>query len=150
VTGGGKGRPNVRDEIVRISVEQDETSRKIVRRRLTWEGPRQRLEEADLRDAVILLKGPFDVLFEFSERTATGRLIWMDHWTGETGLPQSVRLTLRDVTTGAILLNAGEFPIHANAPIDCALGRVDCLSVAAAPTVSGDAVAATQHDPAKL
>jgi type II secretion system protein J len=150
ITGGGRGPGAARDEIVRISIEQDDASRKIVRRRLAWKGPRQRPEEAELRDPVILLKGPFDISFEFSKPMATGGVAWQDQWTGETGLPQAVRLTLRDAATGAILLKAGEFPVHANAPIGCAIGKEDCLAIANAPAVAGNGAAGPQQAAAKL
>jgi prepilin-type N-terminal cleavage/methylation domain-containing protein len=131
ITSGGHAAGPQGEEVVSLTVEQADTFSQLVRHRLPWLGPRMRLEEARPEDSVILLKGKFDISLSFSELTDDGKLIWQDRWSGEKGLPHSVRLNLRDFETGADLLAGAEFPIHANAPSSCATGEVDCLSLAA-------------------
>ena len=130
ITGGGRESGPQGEEIVQYSVEREDDSSRLVRRRAPWPGPRMRLDEADLQDAVVLLSGPFDISFGFSELTPAGAVVWRDGWTGAEGLPHSVRLTLRDPTTGGDLLAGGDFPIRANAPMTCVSGKADCLSPA--------------------
>ena len=129
VTAGGRASEPQGEEVVGISVERGDEGTQLVRRRAAWRGPRMRIEDAKLQNAVILLKGKLDLSFSFSELMPNGTLIWHDHWTGEAGLPHSVRLNLRDSATGADLLKAVEFPVYADAPASCAEGKEDCLSL---------------------
>jgi prepilin-type N-terminal cleavage/methylation domain-containing protein len=129
VTAGGRASGPQGEEVVSMTVERGDELTQLVRRRSAWHGPRMRLTEARLQDAVILFKGKFDISFSFSERDQNGKLVWRDRWTGETGLPHSVRLNLRDDMTGANLLAGAEFPIHADAPAACTAGEADCLSL---------------------
>ncbi len=131
VTAGGRASGPQGEEVVSITVETGDELTQLVRRRSAWPGPRMRLEDAKLQDAVILLKGKLDMSFSFSELMQNGTLVWHDCWTGETGLPHSVRLNLRDGVTGAGLLMAAEFPVYADAPAACTEGKADCLSLAA-------------------
>ncbi|WP_020175960.1 prepilin-type N-terminal cleavage/methylation domain-containing protein [Methyloferula stellata] len=131
VTSGGKAAEPQGEEIVSLAIEEGEGFTQLVRRRAPWRGPRMHLEDAQPDDPVILLRGKFDISFSFSELADGGELIWRDDWTGETGLPHSVRLNLQDRTSRAAGLVGAEFPIHANAPTACAIGEIDCLSVAA-------------------
>ncbi len=130
VTAGGRASGPQGEEVVSLTVETADDLTQLVRRRSAWLGPRMRVEDAKLQDAVILLKGKLDISFSFSELTPNGTLVWQDRWTGETGLPHSVRLSLRDGTTGADLLEAAEFPVYADAPATCAKGKAACLSLA--------------------
>lgn len=132
VTGGGKAAGPQGEEVISISVEEGDGFAQIVRRRSAWSGPRMHLEDAQPDDAVVLLKGKYDISFSFAEATDSGQAIWHDSWTGEKGLPHAVRLNLRDSETGENLLAGSEFPIHADAPADCDTGQSDCLSLAKA------------------
>lgn len=131
VTAGGRASGPQGEEVVSITVETSDEFTQLVRRRSAWLGPRMRLEDAKLQDAVILLKGKLDMSFSFSELMKNGTVVWYDRWTGEKGLPHSVRLNLRDSVTGAGLLMAAEFAVRADAPAACTAGKPDCLSLAA-------------------
>jgi prepilin-type N-terminal cleavage/methylation domain-containing protein len=129
VSGGGKARGPIGEEIVSLTVEEGDDFTQIVRRRTDWPGPRLHLEDASPGDPVILLKGNLSISFKFSEIGKDGARVWHEAWTGEHGLPHSVRLDVRDRATGADLLVGAEFPIHADAPPACALAQADCLSL---------------------
>ncbi|WP_020174940.1 prepilin-type N-terminal cleavage/methylation domain-containing protein [Methyloferula stellata] len=117
------------EEVVSIAVELGDGFSQIVRRRAAWPGPRLLLRDAHLEDPVILLKGPFEASFSFSELTEDDQLVWHGDWDGKNGLPHSVRLNLRD-STGAAILTGAIFPIRADAPATCAGGEKECLSIA--------------------
>lgn len=121
------------EEVVSIVVELGDGFSQIVRRRAVWPGPRLLLRDAHLEDPVILLKGPFEASFSFSELTEDDQLIWHGNWDGKNGLPHSARLNLRD-STGAAILTGAIFPIRADAPAACAGGEKECLSIAANTT----------------
>jgi prepilin-type N-terminal cleavage/methylation domain-containing protein len=131
VTAGGKAAGPQGEEIVSMTVEPGDEFEQLVRRRVAWRGPRMHLEDARPGDPVILIKGKLSISFAFSELTKDGKLVWHDSWTGDNGLPHSVRLNMRDGMTGANLLAGAEFPIHADASPACTAGKVDCLSLAA-------------------
>ncbi len=131
VSSGGRAAGPQGEEVVSLTVEQMDRGAQLVRRRLPWLGPRMGLDDARPEDSVILLKGRFDAAFAFSELAEDGTLTWQDRWSGEKGLPHSVRLRLRDMETGAGLLAGAEFLVHADAPLSCAGGESDCLSLAA-------------------
>lgn len=119
-------------DVVGLSVETLDGVTELVRRRTIWTGPRMHLDDAALSDAVVLIKGKFDITFAFSDLTADGKLTWHDGWTGEDGLPHSVRMTLQDASAGPDVRINAEFPIHADAQASCATEKRDCLSLAAA------------------
>jgi type II secretion system protein J len=127
VTGGDKAPVAQGEEIVEYSVEQDDKTSQLVRRRAAWPGPRLSLGDADLQDPVIVLKGNFDISFQFADQDSDGERVWRAEWAGDQGLPRAMRLTLRDRESGADLLPDGSFPIWANAPMGCDLDE-NCLS----------------------
>ena len=130
VTAGGRAAGPQGEEVVSLSVETIDGFAQLVRRRSAWLGRAMRLADAKPQDPVILLKGKLDLSFSFSELMPDGTLVWHDRWTGETGLPHSVRLNLRDGATGSDLMQALAFPIHADAPASCTKGKAACLSLA--------------------
>jgi type II secretion system protein J len=130
ITGGGREAGPQGEEVVSLTVEQGDEQTQLVRRRVPWLGPRMHLEDVQPRDPVILLKGKFFISFGFSELTKEGKIVWHDRWTGENGLPRSVRLNVRN-EEGADLLVGAEFPVRADASAACVAGGADCLSLAA-------------------
>jgi type II secretion system protein J len=134
VTAGGKASGPQGEEAVSLTVESGDDFVQLVRRRAAWIGPSMHLEDVRLGDPVVLLKGKFAISFKFSELTKDGKLEWHDRWTGEGGLPHSVRFIMRDGMTGADHLAEADFRIYADAPAGCAAGSEDCLSL----TVSDD------------
>jgi prepilin-type N-terminal cleavage/methylation domain-containing protein len=129
ITTGGKVAGPQGEEVVNLTVEPGDSFTQLVRRRTPWLGPRMHLTDARTGDAVVLLKGKYDMSFSFSERTDDGHLIWHNEWTGNKGLPHSVRFNLQDSATGTTLLAGAEFPIKVDAPAACAEGEIDCLSL---------------------
>jgi type II secretory pathway component PulJ len=118
-------------EMVGLSVETQEGVTELVRRRAAWADPRIHLADAALGDAVVLVKGKFDITFAFSDLAPDGKLTWHDSWTGENGLPHSVRMMLQDASSGPEPRIEAEFPIYADAQASCATGKRDCLSLVA-------------------
>ncbi len=129
-------------EMVALSIKTQDGVTELVRRRAAWAGPRMRLEGAALQDAVVLIKGKFDIAFTFSDLSA-GKLTWHDIWTGENGLPHSVRMTLQDASSNPEHRIDAEFPIHVDAQASCATGKRDCLSLVAIPEPSASSPSAT-------
>lgn len=132
ITGGGRARRVPGDEVVSLSVESEDGVTKLVRRRARWNGPQMRFETVQTKDAVVLLSGKFNISFAFSQRDPDGHITWFDRWSGENGLPHSIRMTLVDDTAGSAVEVRAEFPIHADAPPACAIGKAKCLTLAAA------------------
>jgi prepilin-type N-terminal cleavage/methylation domain-containing protein len=131
----GAGRAASRsldDDLISLMVEEDGEISRLVRRRVTWPGPRARFEDVAPQDPVVLIEGKLDISFIFGRFTPDGALAWQASWDREGVLPQYVRLNLRDRSTGANLLGEADFMIRANAPAAC--GQADavvaCLSVA--------------------
>ena len=106
------------EEVVSLTVEQDEDVARLVRRRAPWNGPRTRFEDITLQDPVVLLEGKFLMSFAFG-RLADNGLAWSDDWRGQV-MPRFVQLKLRDRRTGADLLPGTEFLIRADASAGCA------------------------------
>jgi len=127
VTGGDKAPRSQREEVVEYVVEPHDNFSQLVRRRSPWPGPRLAIDQADPQDPVILLKGDFDIAFQFSDVSPAGEIIWRDEWAAGQGLPRSVRLTLRDRQSGVDLLADNDFPVRANAPMACDSDK-DCFS----------------------
>ena len=118
------------DEVVVLTVEQDDKVMRLVRRRAAWPGPPARFEDIAPQDPVVLIEGKLDITFVFGRVTPERGLAWYSSWIGESTLPRFVRLILRDRTTGNDLLGEADFAIRANAPAGC--GRpnaaVSCLA----------------------
>ena len=146
ISGGGRAARSPGGEVVRLTVENGEGgSTELVRRRAAWPGPRLRLAEASPQDPVVLLKGTLAISISFSPRMPDGRLAWVTHWNGETGLPHSVRLNLRDAESGADLTAPPEFPLYADAPANCATAAAKCLSLAAKDADTANPAAQGAH-----
>ncbi len=129
ITAGGNAVRGWAEEVVSLTSEPGNGMTRLVRRRAAWTGPRMKLEDAEPDDPVILLKGDFLIGFSFSELTKDGRIVWHDTWTGELGVPRSVRVNFHDTETDTDLLPGMEFRIHADAPVACASGKSGCLSI---------------------
>ena len=117
---GGVGANQSGEEVVSLTVEQEDDVSRLVRRRAPWFGPRTRFEELSFSDPVTLLEGKVLISFAFGQITQDGTLAWSDAWQGQASLPRFVRLNLRDGATGADLLPETEFVIRADASGGCA------------------------------
>jgi prepilin-type N-terminal cleavage/methylation domain-containing protein len=107
------------EEVVSLTVEQDEDVARLVRRRAPWNGPRTRFEDITLQDPVVLLEGKFLMSFAFGRLSQDNALAWSDDWRGQM-MPRFVQLKLRDRLTGADLLTGADFVIRADASAGCA------------------------------
>jgi prepilin-type N-terminal cleavage/methylation domain-containing protein len=101
------------EEVVSLTIDQEDDVTRLVRRRAPWFGPRTRFEELTFGDPVTLLDGKFLISFAFGQVTGNGTLTWNDSWKEQANLPRFVRLNLRDRATGADLLPGTEFVIRA-------------------------------------
>ena len=117
---GGVATNQSGEEVVSLTIEQEDDVTRLVRRRAPWSGPRTRFQELTLGDPVILIDGKFLISFAFGQITQNGTLAWSDEWKGQASLPRFVRLNLRDRATGADLLPGTEFVIRADASGACA------------------------------
>jgi len=124
------------DELVVLTVEQEDKVMRLVRRRAAWPGPRTRFEDIAPQDPVVLIEGKLDITFVFGRLTPDRGLAWYSSWVGEAALPRFVRLILRDRATGNDLLGEADFVVRANAPASCgrATAAVSCLADAAGAT----------------
>jgi general secretion pathway protein J len=142
VTAGGVASGPQGEEIVSLTAEDGETgTSRLVRRRAAWLGPRTRFETETLQDDVTLIEGKIDIGFGFGRFEPDRTLIWSNSWTGELRLPRSVRVTLRDRTTGIDLLRGADFVIRSDASRACAEANAksSCLSVTASSQKSAPA-----------
>ena len=128
------------DEVVVLTIEEDGSVMRLVRRRAAWPGPRTRFEDIAPQDPVVLIEGKLDIAFVFARMTPERALTWHSSWIGEWTLPRFVRLILRDRVTDSDLLGEADFAIRANAPPGC--GRpgagVACLAAAPAQTSTSE------------
>jgi hypothetical protein len=120
------------DEVIALTVEQNDGAIRLVRRRAPWTGSYVRLADAAPSDPVVLIDGNVDMAFVFARVASNGALEWSENWIGQAALPRFARLIVRDRVTGRDLLGEADFTIRADAPAAC--GRPDatptCLSLA--------------------
>jgi prepilin-type N-terminal cleavage/methylation domain-containing protein len=131
----GSESASVAEEVVSVAVETADDTTQVVRRRAIWRGPRARLDDAVLQDAVVLVAGRFDAAFAFARMMPQGALTWSNSWSAEQTLPRLVKLSLRERATGIDLLGGAEFVVRADASSACARpgARANCLSGAPDP-----------------
>jgi hypothetical protein len=117
-------------EIVNVTAQVVEETTELVRRRAPFGDPRMSIDQAVLRDEVVLLAGRFDAAFTFARQTPDGAITWSNTWIGEQSLPLLVKLSLRERATGIDLLGGAEFVIRADAPPACAAAGIgaECLT----------------------
>jgi general secretion pathway protein J len=126
VTGAPPG-----DEVVMLTIEQDEKVMRLVRRRASWPGPASSFDDVAPDNPVVLIEGKWSISFLFGRLTPERALAWHSSWIGEAMLPRFVRLMVRD-SNGRDVLGEADFVIRADAPATC--GRSDasvsCLTAA--------------------
>jgi general secretion pathway protein J len=86
--------------------------------------------QIDFTDPVVLMRAPYRLSFAYAGRDD----VWMDTWRNAAELPATVRLTVRDTTTGRTLALTTATAIHVTLPASCAaLAKgANCANVAAA------------------
>jgi general secretion pathway protein J len=119
------------DEVVMLTIEQDEKAMRLVRRRASWPGPTSSFDDVAPDNPVVLIEGRWSISFLFGRLTPERALTWYASWIGEAMLPRFVRLLVRDLN-GRDVLGEADFVIRADAPATC--GRSDasvsCLTAA--------------------
>jgi prepilin-type N-terminal cleavage/methylation domain-containing protein len=132
VTGAPPG-----DEVVMLTVEQDEKVMRLVRRRASWLGPASRFEDVAPDNQVVLIEGKWNISFLFGRLTPERALTWYASWIGEAMLPRFVRLVVRD-SSGRDVLGEADFVIRADAPATCGRSDASASCLTAAPAGIAD------------
>jgi prepilin-type N-terminal cleavage/methylation domain-containing protein len=138
VTGAPPG-----DEVVMLTVEQDESVMRLVRRRASWPGPTSRFEDVAPDNPVVLIEGKWSISFLFGRLTPERGLAWYSSWIGEAMLPRFVRLLVRD-SSGRDLLGEADFVIRTDAPASCGRSDASVSCFSAAPAGVADVGRPTQ------
>ena len=82
-------------------------------------------------DQVVLIRVPFRVSFSYA---GTDR-VWQPTWRGQMQLPDMIRITVRDGTTGQVLDVSTAAVPRVNAPAECARAKspAACLTARLKP-----------------
>jgi general secretion pathway protein J len=112
--------PNTRPglEIVRLVEKADSQGLALVRERAPFT-PRPSDAQIRFADQVVLIRSPFRVTFSY----AGPDQVWQPDWRGQMQLPEMVRITVRDGTTGQVLNISSAALVHVNAPAECARAK---------------------------
>jgi general secretion pathway protein J len=112
--------PNTRPglEIVRFVEKADSQGLALVRERAPFT-PRPSDAQIRFADQVVLIRSPFRVTFSY----AGPDQVWQPDWRGQMQLPEMVRITVRDGTTGQVLNISSVALVHVNAPAECARAK---------------------------
>jgi prepilin-type N-terminal cleavage/methylation domain-containing protein len=132
VTGAPPG-----DEVVMLTIEQDEKVMRLVRRRASWPGPTSRFEDLAPDNPVVLIEGKWSISFLFGRLTSERGLAWYSSWIGEAMLPRFVRLIVRD-SNGRDVLGEADFVIRSDAPASCGRSDASVSCFTAAPAGVAD------------
>ncbi|QOZ27271.1 prepilin-type N-terminal cleavage/methylation domain-containing protein [Bradyrhizobium sp. CCBAU 51753] len=120
---GPSSRPGL--EIIRLIEKADADGLALVRERAPF---RPMPSDAQIRfaDQVVLVRAPYRVSFAYAGLDQ----VWQPTWSGQTQLPNMVRVSVRDATTGQVLAVSSAAIVHVNAPADCARAKnaVTCLA----------------------
>jgi prepilin-type N-terminal cleavage/methylation domain-containing protein len=116
------------EEIVSLSIEPTGDITRLVRRRAPWRGPSGRFGEVTPQDPVILIEGNYDMSFSFGKANPEGRMTWTSNWSDTKSIPQSVRLVIRDRTSGVDILPRAEFRLRSDMMVCCGFGGPGCES----------------------
>jgi prepilin-type N-terminal cleavage/methylation domain-containing protein len=135
VAAGGVAARGRGEEVITLTVENNDGVTRLVRRRAPWSGPRDKIEDLAAEDPVVLIEGRVDIAFALGRVAPDGSLTWSNVWSGESVLPRFVRVTVRDRATGVDLLAAAEFVVRSDAPPACGQegATAGCLSGVSTP-----------------
>jgi general secretion pathway protein J len=119
--------PNTRPglEIIRLIEKADAQGLALVRERASFV---PMADDAQIRftDQVVLIRSPFRVSFSY----AGPNQVWQKEWRGEKQLPDKVRISVRDISSGQVLAVSSAAIVHVNAPAVCARAKnpAQCLA----------------------
>ena len=109
---GPNSRPGL--EIIRLVEKADAQGLAMVRERAQFT-PRPSDAQIRFADQVVLIRSPLRVTFSY----AGPDHVWQSDWRGQMELPDMVRVTVRDGTTGQVLAVSRAATVHVNAPAEC-------------------------------
>jgi general secretion pathway protein J len=126
--------PNIRPglEIVRIAELSDKNGIALVRSTKPFAPfvPNTvSVKQPDFANPVVLLRSPYRISFAYAGRDG----IWKNTWQNATELPATIRLTVRDATSGRTLSVSTTALVHVDMPAACASGKSkdDCIGLPA-------------------
>ncbi|GLR85442.1 general secretion pathway protein GspJ [Bradyrhizobium iriomotense] len=125
---GANVRPGL--EIVRLIEKADAQGLALVRERAPF-APMPSDGQIRFVDQVVLLRAPFRVTFSYSGPDQ----VWQPTWRDQPQLPERIRLTVRDSTTGQVLAVSGAVMPHITTPAECARAKnpATCVTARARP-----------------
>jgi general secretion pathway protein J len=119
--------PNIRPglEIIRLIEKADADGLALVRERAPF-APMPDDAQVKFADQVVLIRSPFRISFSY----AGPDQVWQREWRRQKQLPDTVRISVRDIATGQVLAVSGAAIVHINAPAECAraTNAVQCLA----------------------
>ena len=124
--------PNTRPglEIIRLVEKADSQGLAMVRERGPFV-PMPTDGQIRLVDQVVLIRSPLRVTFSY----AGPDQVWQPEWRGQKQLPDMVRVTVRDSTTGQVLAVSRAATVHVNVSPECvrAKNATTCLTAGLKP-----------------
>ncbi len=129
--------PNTRPglEIIRLTEKADSQGLALVRERAPF-APMPADAQLRFVDQVVLIRSPFRVSFSY----AGPDQVWQKQWLGQKQLPDTIRISVRDIASGRVLAVSSAAIVHVNAPAECARAKnpVQCLSAGLNPDSEND------------
>lgn len=125
---GPSTRPGL--EVIRFIEKGDSQGLALVRERGSF-APMPSDAQLRFADQVVLIRAPFRVSFSY----AGADQVWQPNWRGQTQLPEMIRITVRDGSTGQVLdVSTAAMP-RVNAPAECARAKnpTSCVTARVRP-----------------
>jgi general secretion pathway protein J len=113
---GPNARPGL--EIVRLIEKADDQGLALVRERAPFT-PMPTDAQIKFLDQVVLIRLPFRVTFSYAGPDQA----WQPTWRGQTQLPETIRIAVRNGATGQVLGISGAAIVHVSAPAECARAK---------------------------
>jgi general secretion pathway protein J len=112
--------PNTRPglEMIRLIEKADNQGLALVRERAPFT-PMPVDAQVRFADQVVLIRSPFRVSFSY----AGADQVWQKEWRGQRQLPDTIRISVRDIASGQVLAVSSAAIIHVNAPAECARAK---------------------------
>jgi general secretion pathway protein J len=125
---GPNARPGL--EIIRLIEKADSQGLAMVRERAPF-APMPSDAQIRFADQVVLIRSPLRVTFSY----AGPDQVWQPDWRDKKQLPDMVRVTVRDSTTGQVLAVSGAATVHVNASAECVRAKnpATCLTATQKP-----------------
>jgi general secretion pathway protein J len=115
-TVGPNTRPGL--EIIRLIEKADDQGLALVRERAPFM-PMPPDSQIRFADQVVLIRSPFRVSFSY----AGPDQVWQRQWRGQRLLPDTIRISVRDIGSGQVLAVSSAAIVHVNAPAECARAK---------------------------